>query len=121
MDRLDYEFFLDLLKTNGSWLDETHFYFADDPKKTERWLGFLPKFDRPYWIGGCDIPDGASYRTAEELLEAPVFDGMSLQARWTQVRILGAMGVGLEGWKELYAEHGNGPSPRSGPVVIWKQ
>ncbi len=118
MDTLDYPFFLNLLKNNGTWLDETHFYFADDPDKTERWLGFLPKFDEPYWIGGCDIPDGASYLTAEELLEAPVFDGRSLRERWPQVRILSIMGLSLEDWQKVYLEYGSGPSPRSGPVDI---
>ena len=118
MARLDYEFFLNLLKTNGSWLDETHFYFADDPEKTERWLGCIPSREKPYWVGDCDNPGGTEYLTAEELIEAPVFDGKSLKERWTQVRIDSTMGVSLKDWQELYAECSGGPSPRGEPQNV---
>lgn len=115
MDTLDYDFFLDLLKKNGTWLDETHFCFVDDPEQMERWLGCIPRYDKPYWIGGCDISGGVSYHTAEEMMEAPVFGGKSLRERWAQVRIFGAMGLGLEDWYEIFLGYGDGPSPRSGP------
>ena len=115
MDKLDYEFFLDLLKTNGSWLDETCFYFVDDPEETERWLGCILSREKPYWIGGCDIPGGAEYLTAEELVHAPIFNGKSLWERWSQMRIFGAMGLSLEDWYKVYLEYGGGPSPRGEP------
>ena len=118
MARLDYEFFLNLLKTNGSWLDETHFYFVDDPGQREHWLGCIPKREKPYWLSDCDVPGGAEYDTAEEMAEAPVLNGKSLRERWPQVRVLGTMGLCLEDWQELYGKYGGGPSPRSGPVDI---
>ena len=115
MDIQDYDFFLNLLKNNGTCLDETRFCFTDDPMRTERWLGYLPQRDKPYWVGGCDTPNGASYRTSEELMESPIFDGKSLRERWPQMRVLGAMGLGLEDWYGVYLECGGGPSPRGGP------
>ena len=115
MDTLEYTFFLNLLKNNGTWLDEMHFYFADDPEQKAHWLGCIPKREKPYWVGDCDIPGGAEYDTAEALMEAPIFNGQSLLECWAQVRILGVMGLSLEDWREVYLQYGSGPSPRSGP------
>lgn len=117
MDTLDYDFFLKVLTENGSWLDETSFYFADDPKKEDHWLGYLPNRGfPPYWVGNCDIPDGSEYGTAQELLEAPIFNNRSLRERWPQVRLSGMMGISLDSWYEHYYKMGGGPCPRSGPV-----
>lgn len=80
---------------SGVSIDETCFYFTDDPHETEYYLGFLPQFDKPYWVGDCDIPDGCEYDTAEELVEAKIFDGKSLKERWSNVRIMSIWGIGL--------------------------
>lgn len=117
MEMLDYDFFLDLLTSSGTWLNETNFSFADDPEQQERWLGCLPQYEQPYWVGGCDIPKGADFHTAKELMEAPIFNGKSLRERWDQVRIYGMMGLDLEEWWALYMERGGGPSPRGGPTA----
>lgn len=34
----------------GDDCDETVFYFKTDPKQKEHYLGFIPKYDKPYWI-----------------------------------------------------------------------
>ena len=57
----------------GDDCDETVFYFKTDPKQKEHYLGFIPKYDKPYWIGYCDIEDGCEFTTAKEMFEAKVF------------------------------------------------
>ena len=99
MDTLDYDYFFNQLKAGVS-IDETCFYFANDPQEIEHYLGFLPQFDKPYWVGDCDIPDGCEYYTAEELVEAKIFDGKSLKERWSSVRIVSIWGIGLDDWLE---------------------
>lgn len=118
MDRLEYDFFFKVLKENGTWLDETHFYFSDDPEEEEHWLGCILSYEQPYWAGGCDIPRGCDFDTAEELLNAPIYNGKSLRERWADVRIIGMMGLGLEDWYELYRERGTGKSPRGEPQPL---
>ncbi len=97
MDTLDYDFFFKQLKA-GMSIDETCFYFLDDPEKSEHCIGFLPQYKTPYWIGDCDISNGCEYKTAEELVDAKVFDGKSLKERWPSVRILSIFGICLDDW-----------------------
>jgi len=99
MDRLDYDFFYAHLLL-GKWIDETGFYFADDPSEEEHFLGYLPEYDLPYWVGYCDIEDGTEFKTAEELVNAPIFDGRSLKERWPEVRIFSIWGLRLDEWLE---------------------
>ena len=99
MCTLDYDFFFKQLKA-GMWIDETCFYFSDDPKEEEHYIGFLPEYEKPYWSGYCDIPDGTEYETAEELVNAPIWDGKSLKERWSEVRICHIEGLSLEDWME---------------------
>lgn len=103
MDTLDFDYFFRQLKA-GKSIDETCFYFADDEKQAEHYLGYLPEFDKPYWVGYCDIPDGTDFALAEELVEAPVFDGQSLKERWNEVRIVSIWGIGLDDWMK-YCGH----------------
>ena len=103
MDTLDYDFFFKQLKA-GNYIDETCFYFIDDEKQSEHYLGFLPKFDLPYWIGYCDVPDGKEYKTAEELVNDKVFDGKSLIERWNELRINSIEGISLDDWLQ-YCKH----------------
>lgn len=97
MDTLDFDYFFRQLHA-GVNIDETCFYFSDDPREAEHYLGFLPEHTPPYWVGCCDIPDGADFQTAEELVCAPIFDGRSLKDRWAQVRIAHIEGIDLEDW-----------------------
>ena len=97
MDKLEFGYFYKQLVA-GKWIDETQFYFADDPNETDRFLGYLPQYELPYWVGYCDIEDGIEFRTAEELVNAPVFNGQSLKERWDMVRIVSIEGIGLGDW-----------------------
>lgn len=56
-----------------------HFYFNDDPEQKEHMIGCIRKYDKPYWIGYCDIPDGCEFYTAVEMTEAKVFNGKSIK------------------------------------------
>ena len=71
-----YEKFLWILERDHMFLvDETRFYFNDDADKSEHYLGCLRAFQKPYWVGYCDVPDGCEFDTAYELLNAPIYDG----------------------------------------------
>lgn len=83
------------LKTGVS-IDETCFYFSDDPKETEHFIGYLPEYEEPYWVGYCDIPNGCEYHSAEGLVEAKIFDGKSLRERRSNVRSISIWGIGLD-------------------------
>lgn len=99
MSILDYEFFFLQLKA-GLWIGETCFCFSDDPEEVEHYIGFLPEYEKPYWSGYCDIPDGTEYETAEELVNAPIWNGKSLKERWSEIRICHIDGLSLEDWME---------------------
>ena len=47
---------------------------------------------------------GCVFKTAEELVSAPVFDGKSLRERWSSIMINGIGGLSFEEWLK-YAEH----------------
>ena len=85
-------------------IDETAFIFSDDPEETEHFIGYLPQYEKPYWIGLCDIENGCAFLTAEELFHAKVFGGKSLQDRWEDIDIFQIGGIDIEVWMELYGE-----------------
>lgn len=97
MDTLDFNYFFNQFKARVS-IDETCFYFEDDPQKSEHYIGFLSEYENPYWVGYCDIPDGCEFHTAEELVDAKIFDGKTLKERWLNVRIVSIGGVELDDW-----------------------
>ncbi|WP_312072266.1 hypothetical protein [Anaerotignum propionicum] len=103
MDTLDYDYFFRQLK-GGVSINETCFYFMDDPQESDHYIGYLPEYEEPYWVGYCDIPDGCEYRSAEELLEAKIFDGKSLRERWSNVCIVSIEGICLQDWTRFF-EH----------------
>ena len=70
----------------------------------EHILGYLPQFEKPYWIGYCDVEDGCEFATAKELVEACVFNGKSLKERWDKVIIYSIEGIDLQDWLEV-CEH----------------
>lgn len=99
METLDFNWFFKQL-SKGKNIDETQFYFVDDPKETDRYLGFFPQYDFPYWVGYCDIENGTEFKTAEELVNAPIYDGRSLKERWDKVCIVSIEGIALHDWLE---------------------
>lgn len=99
MMTLDFDYFFKQLKS-GTNINETCFYFADDPKEEERYLGYDAENKPSYWAGYCDVKDGAEFETADELVSAPIFNGKSLKERWKNVRICGIEGFSLEDWIE---------------------
>ncbi len=100
MDTLDFDFFFRKL-VEGSHIDETCFYFADDKTEKEHYLGFLPQYEKPYWVGYCDIENGTEFETAVELINAPIFDRRTLKERWKEVRIVSIEGISLVDWYDM--------------------
>lgn len=94
---MEWDFFFRQLEA-GINIDETCLVFADDPDEHEHYLGYLPQFKKPYWVGYCDIEDGCEFESAKELVEAPIFDGKSLRERWNSVVIWSIGGTCLEDW-----------------------
>ena len=111
---MDWDFFFREL-TVGVNIDETCFYFSDDTNEKEHYLGYLPQFDRPYWVGFCDIVGGCYFKTAEEMVNAPIFDGKSLKERWSCVVICSIEGLSYENWLE-YFEH-EPVNPQSDEII----
>lgn len=103
MMTLKFDYFFRQLEA-GLNIDETCFYFVDDPEEIEYYLGYLPQYDKPYWVGYCDVENGAEFATAEELVNAPIFNGRSLKSKWHDVRICGIEGISLDDWLEC-VEH----------------
>lgn len=98
-----YEKFLWILERDHMFLvDETRFYFNDDADKSEHYLGCLRAFQKPYWVGYCDVPDGCEFDTAYELLNAPIYDGRSLRERWENVVFEEIGGLSVDDWLKLY-------------------
>ena len=64
---LNYDFFYHQLEA-GKRINETCFYFADDEREEEHFLGFMSQYEKPYWVGYCDIPNGTAFPTAQELV-----------------------------------------------------
>ena len=71
-----------LFQVAADYVDETEFFFDDDPDETNHCIGFLPEYDKPYWCGYCDVQDGCEFSTAEELFNARVFGSKSIKERW---------------------------------------
>lgn len=99
---MDYQRLFDLFDGRCDNIDETAFYFKNDPDEAERFIGFLPEYDKPYWVGYCDIKDGCEFKTAKELFEAPVFDGKSLKDRWDDVVLYRIGGIDVEDWEKRF-------------------
>ena len=101
MANFDYYLFMKQLEA-GESIDETCFYFTDDPTESEHYVGYLPQYEKPYWVGYCDIPDGTEFYSAKELVDAKIFDGKSLRERWDDVCIVSIAGADLENWMKNY-------------------
>ena len=95
MMRISFDFFLEELK-KGHVMDETCFYFIDEMDEPEHYIGCLPEYEKPYWAGLCDIPNGTEFLTAEELVDAPIYDGRSIKERWQDIRFILLGGLSVE-------------------------
>ena len=100
---IDWDFFYRQLEA-GYHIDETCFYFSDDAEEEVHYIGFIAKYECPYWVGYCDIPNGCEFSTAEELVTAPIYNGMSLKERWDNVLITEIEGICVEDWYK-YMNH----------------
>lgn len=101
MNIVEFDFFFQKL-VEGHCIDETRFYFFDDEAEEEHYLGFLPQYAKPYWVGYCDIENGAEFATALELINAPIFDHRTLKERWNEVRIISIDGMPFADWYDIY-------------------
>ena len=100
---MEWDFFYRQLEA-GMNIDETCFYFSDDKDEREHYVGYLPQYEKPYWIGYCDIEDGCEFKTAYELVNAPVFGVRSLKERWNKAVIISIEGIPYEQWLK-HTEH----------------
>ena len=98
---MEWDFFFRQLEA-GVNIDETCFYFEDDPVEKDHYLVYLRQYDKPYWVGYCDIKDGCEFYSAAELVDAPIFDGRTLRERWDKVVVCSIEGTGLEEWLKYF-------------------
>ncbi len=82
------------------------FYFDDEPEDNQfHYLGCLRNYDKPYWIGYCDILNGCEFSTATEMLNSKVFGGKSIKDRWKHLIFEEIGGIGLNDWLALYGDN----------------
>lgn len=96
-NRMKYDFFEEKLAA-GSLVDEIFFYFSDDENESEHCFGYMNGYERPYWVGLCDIQGGCDFESAADLLNAPIYNGQSLKDRWQQVIICSIAGCSPREW-----------------------
>lgn len=101
--KLTYDEFLYLFEV-GEQVDESVFYFDDDPAEIEHYLGYLPEYEEPYWAGYCDVENGCAFKTAKELFEAKIYDGKSIRERWANVVICMIGGMSVEDYMEMFGD-----------------
>ena len=95
MPQISFDFFLAQLK-RGKIMDETSFYFVNEVDEPEHYIGCLLEYAKPYWSGLCDIPNGTEFSTAEELVNAPIYNGQSIKERWYDIRNESLGGLSVE-------------------------
>lgn len=109
MARIQWELFWRILTENPRSCDEVEgridgeYTIFGYLREYREWRGGVWKTvrpERPFWIGDCDVPDGAGFLTAEELVNAPVFGGKSMREIWPLMEIDGAAGMPVEVWME---------------------
>jgi len=98
---MDWDFFFRQLEA-GMNINETCFYFKDDPDEVEHYLGHISSQENPYWVGYCDIDGGCDFKSAAELVNAPIFNGRTLKERWDKVIICHIEGCGLDDWMKYF-------------------
>lgn len=100
LNTVDFNYFLTELR-KGKIMNETSFYFVDEISEPEHYIGCLPQYDKPYWAGLCDIPNGTEFLTADELVNATIYRGKSLKERWDDVRIICMGGIPVDDYMKL--------------------
>ena len=100
---MDWDFFFRQLEA-GININETCFYFDDDTEEKEHYLGYISEQEKPYWVGYCDIDGGCEFKSATELVNAPIFNGRTLRERWNKVIVCHIEGCGLDDWMK-YIPH----------------
>lgn len=78
------------------------FYFRSDPEEGEHYIGCLSQYEKPYWAGYCDIPDGCEFETAKELFEANIYDGKSIKDRWAELVLVSIGGINVDDWEKSW-------------------
>ena len=108
---MKYKKLFDLFDQKLTNIDETAFVFKDDPRKIEHFIGYLPQYELPYWVGYCDIEGGCEFKTAKELFEAPIFDGKSIKDRWNEIEIIAIGAINIDEWNEEFCVPDRGYVP----------
>lgn len=105
MNKLTYEQLYSLF-AKGYNINDTCFYFSDDPQEIEHFIGYMPEINAqyPYWAGLCDVENGCSFSTAKELLEAPIYNGKSIKDRYDQLQFVSISGLSLEDWLLYFSD-----------------
>lgn len=99
MKQYSFAKFLALYEIGYFW-DDISFYFLSSPDE-EHYIGYKPEYEDAYWCGLCDIKGGTEFRTAKELLTAPIYDRKSLEQRWDEVVIEGITSLDPKEWEKL--------------------
>lgn len=100
-----FETFLSILENDDCYqIDETSFYFDDDLTREEHMLGCIRDFDKPYWVGYCDVPDGCEFYSALEMLTAKIYDGESIKNRWDHLVFINIGGIAADDWLSIYSD-----------------
>ena len=94
--KITWDLFYQKLKA-GDFIDETLFYFSDEPDE-DHYIGCSPKDEEPYWAGYCDVNGGCTFATADELVNAKIYDGKSIRERWDDIVITHIEGMCLKDW-----------------------
>lgn len=92
---MEWSFFFRQLEV-GMSIDETCSYFSDDPTEEEHYLGYLPEYEKPYWVGYCDVEGGCEFKTASELVNAPIY------GRWDKVVIISIESFSVDDWMQCF-------------------
>ncbi|MCH5199587.1 MAG: hypothetical protein J1F60_01415 [Oscillospiraceae bacterium] len=100
---IDYNNLLYFFENDDTYpVDETTFYFDDDPKKEIHYIGCIREYEKPYWAGYCDISNGCSFLTAKELFTAKIYNRKSIEDRWEHLVLSEIGGIPAPYWIEHY-------------------
>ena len=109
MARIQWELFWRILTDNPDCCDEVECRVNGEYTI----FGYLPeaywhdgvatkavKNEFPFWVGYCDEPDGACFRTAEEFVSTPLYGGKTVKEMWPQFEIDGWLCGDCKDWLE---------------------
>ena len=101
----DMDFLCEQLQRECVMLENVDFFFSDDPRKKIYKIGFCKGvLIDPYVISTCDLEEGLSMVTPQEIFEAKVFRGRSLKEQWDRVVITEMNDVGVKYLKRSWFE-----------------